>query len=556
MMRRHDLLRIAAVGVAGALLGLIGCESTGGDGYNDRLGGPVRQSDITFHRGMGLESGGQIRPRPQPVAEPAPAPRPVVRGACDSYFPAVGSDMSVVGLAFPTGDTASSALVVHQVLPREVRRGADFNYEYHVTNITQGTLQNVVVQLESQENLTVSSSSPAAQSGGGFNTWALGDLGACETRVITVTARAQNVGVAANCVSATYNNTLCATLNVVDPALAVTKMATPAALLCDTVELKYEVCNTGSGIATGVVIRDTLPAGLTTTDGATSVELPVGTLAAGECATRTVYAKAQQTGEFASPASAMADGGLTANSERPSTVITQPVLEIACEAGPTQIVGRNAVYTFNVRNTGSGEAANTVVNVAYPAYAQFVSGSAPGGSVGAGSASFNLGTLPPNGTASVTVTLGSSQAGNLNVSATASADCADAKTTECVTNFRGVPAILLECVDDPDPVVVGDTTTYTISVTNQGFAPDTNVRVVCTLPEGLEFVSGSGSTAVTANGNQITFGVEATLEPKEKVEWKILVRATGEGDVRFAVSLTSKEFPRSIDETESTNLYR
>ncbi|MFO1511368.1 MAG: hypothetical protein U1F83_00390 [Verrucomicrobiota bacterium] len=43
--------------------------------------------------------------------------------------------------------------------------------------------------------------------------------------------------------------------------------------------------------------------------------------------------------------------------------------------------------------------------------------------------------------------------------------------------------MLLEAVDDPDPIQVGENTTYTIKATNQGFADIHNVKIVHTSDE-------------------------------------------------------------------------
>ena len=69
--------------------------------------------------------------------------------------------------------------------------------------------------------------------------------------------------------------------------------------------------------------------------------------------------------------------------------------------------------------------------------------------------------------------------------------CAEA-TDECELEVKGIPAVLLECVDDPDPIELGNSVTYTIAVTNQGTAVGTNIVIECTLPNEQEYVSSVG----------------------------------------------------------------
>jgi uncharacterized repeat protein (TIGR01451 family) len=537
----------AAVLLVGVSGGMVGCESSGSTGERPPLGTGSGSPSFLHRRAPQVT-------HTAPAADPAPAPRrEPARSGC-FYAPAASAGMGVTGLAFPTGDPSTSALMLHQVMPVEVRRGAEFGYEYHVTNMTQGTLQNVAVVLESQSNLEVLSATPAAMASAGGTVWSLGDLGPCETKVIKVNARARDTGLAANCVSASYNNSLCATTNVVDPALAIEKKATPRALKCDPITLTYNVCNTGTGVTTGVVVRDTLPAGLTV-NGSRNVEIPVGDLAAGECREVSVIAMASETGEFSSPASARSGDGLTADSGRPATVVVAPKLTITCVARENQYINRNSEYRFEVTNTGDGVAANTVVNVAVPASSEFVSASSGGAPVG-GSIAFPVGDLNPGQSKTVSVTTLSRVAGAVRVAASASAVCAEPVNTACETVYRGIPAILLEVVDIHDPVEVGQETTYVIRVTNQGSADDRNVVVKCILPDELAYVSSSGATPSRVEGQTVTFGTETVLNPQEVVEWRLTVRAIGEGDVRFAVEMTSESFTRPIRETESTNLYR
>jgi uncharacterized repeat protein (TIGR01451 family) len=541
--------------VAALLAGMTGfmgaCEST--------------ETTSTAPRGAGSGSptflstpSNAARPAPKPVAkaDPAPAVRrtaaPARTNNCN-YSPNAGPGMSVAGMAFPTGDAATSAVILHQVMPAQVRRGAEFGYQYHITNTTGGTLQNVAVVLESQSNLEVIDATPAAMTGSGGTTWSLGDLGPCETRVIDVTARANDTGTAANCVSVSYNNSLCAVTNVVDPELTIAKTATPRVLKCDPITLTYEVCNPGTGVASGVVIRDSLPTGLSV-NGSRNVEIPVGDLAAGECRTMTVTAMASGTGEYCSPASAKSGEGLTANSGEPCTVVVAPELEIACNARDNQYIGRTAQYDFTVSNNGNGVSNNTVVNVTLPAGAEFVSASSGAMPTG-NTVAFQAGNLGAGDSRDMSVTLRSRAAGDFRVSATATGACADPVSTQCETNYRGIPAILLEVVDLIDPVEVGTNTTYVIRVTNQGSADDRNVVVKCVLPDEMSYVSATGATPARVDGQNVTFGTEQVLNPQEVVEWRLTVRADAEADVRFAVEMTSESFTRPIRETESTNLY-
>tara|TARA_R110000782_G_scaffold57258_18_gene119753 strand:- start:50206 stop:51774 length:1569 start_codon:yes stop_codon:yes gene_type:complete len=470
------------------------------------------------------------------------------------YRPKLGEGENASMMAFPTGEVNTSAVLLHQVMPKQVRRGQDFGYSYHVTNLTNATLQNVVVSLDSTSNLEVKGSQPEATRSGGNMAWPLGDLAAGETKVISLTGNAGQVGSASDCVAVSYNNFLCATTAVVEPALALTKTATATALRCDPIVLRYVVKNSGTGSTSDVVISDTLPTGLTLSDGTREIRIPVGPLAAGESKAFEVRAEANRVGTFESPASA-SSGDLRASADKTTTVVTEPVLEITSDCGSAnQFLGRNFTHTYTVKNNGNGVANNAVATIAMPA-GSTVARSSEGGTVAAGRVTWNLGAMAPGASRTFSVTFTGSQAQTYQTTATVNAACAKSVTDSCSNDLKGIPAVLLEVVDIVDPVELGGQTTYLITVTNQGSAPDNNVRIEATLPEEASFVSASGATTSSASGRTITFAPLPSLGVGQQAVWRVVVKADAEGDVRFQLKMTSDNLTSPVTETEATFFY-
>jgi uncharacterized repeat protein (TIGR01451 family) len=463
--------------------------------------------------------------------------------------------MVVNALAFPTGEVKSSAILLSTVFPSEVRAGQPYNYELHVTNLTSATLQSVVVSTSQASNLDVTASTPEGRKAAGGHVWDIGNLPPCETRVIKVTGRADATGVSSTCMSVSYNNLLCTAVKVTQPALAITKTAPAEVLICDVIPMTLEVRNTGTGVATGVKVTDSLPAGLKTTDGQQNVTADLGDIGPGQSKRVTINAKADRTGSFQNMGTASAAGNLTAQSNSTTTVVRSPKLEIACQAPERIFLGRDASFAFTVRNTGDAVSRDTVVSMPLPAGTTFVSATEAGVPSAAG-LSWNVGALAPNASKTVSVTLRPSGIEVVRASATASGVCASPVTANCVTAVEGIPAVLLEVIDLVDPVEVGGQTTYVITATNQGSVALDNLAIIGTLPDGQEFVSASGATAGSAAGKTVTFGVLPALAPKAKAEWRIVIRASKEGDQRMEVTLSTKKFARPIEETESTNQYK
>ncbi len=503
--------------------------------------------------GFGCQTTERAEPTPQPRAE---QPQPE---RTSSRFPTMrGGNLLWSWLAYPTGDPASSALGIEKGVPAEVRLNQPFEYQLVVTNLTGNSLSEVVVQDDLGDNFKFNSSTPSpASTSGNSLRWAIGDLGPRETKVIKINATATAVGRIASCVTATYNSALCASIPVVQPELKITKSGPAEALKCDEITYMFEVTNSGTGSIDSVVVNDTLPDGMTS-NGRQQVSFNVdGGLKPGETKKYSMRVNADKTGRYTNTATAKG-GGIEASSNEVTTVIRAPKLAIT-KTGPERRfvsgASTNIAYEIKVTNSGDGVARDTVIRDTIAAGSQFVSAS-DGGTLQGGQVAWRVGNLAAGASKTVTVTVAAVRPGELCNTATASAYCADNVTAQACTNVQGVPAILLEVVDSPDPIQVGETTTYTITATNQGFALDNNVRIICTIPGAQEYVSSAGATTGTLRGNTLTFAPLARLEAKQRATWTVTVRASEVASVRFGVSMNSDNLVgEPVAETEATNQY-
>ena len=176
-------------------------------------------------------------------------------------------------MAYPTGDRDSSVMIVEKTVPSQVRLNQPFDYEIKVTNITDATLDDVRIQEQTPEGLAITAAEPQRKGEGASAAWELGTLRPRETRTIKVSGKADRQGELGTCVFASYKPSLCAALNVVNPQIRVTKIAPQQADICDDIEYRYTVTNTGTGVADHVTVREDLPEGLTTQDGRNQVVL-------------------------------------------------------------------------------------------------------------------------------------------------------------------------------------------------------------------------------------------------------------------------------------------
>ncbi|WP_345325289.1 putative Ig domain-containing protein, partial [Novipirellula rosea] len=91
--------------------------------------------------------------------------------------------------------------------------------------------------------------------------------------------------------------------------------------------------------------------------------------------------------------------------------------------------------------------------------------------------------------------------------------------------------------DSIDPVVVGDSLVYTVSVSNDGPKPSLDVELTSTLPANVQFVSAS--PACSHDGGEITCDL-GDLANGQTVELQIEVATTAAGELNNTVTVTSQ----------------
>jgi uncharacterized repeat protein (TIGR01451 family) len=505
---------------------------------------------------------------PQPRAEtPAPRPQPV------------SADGRKVVYAFPSGDPRTSVALLEKWVPSEVQAGNPFDFTLTVINTSDVLcLDDVVVEDILPAGMKLESATPAPQASGSTLTWKLGRIDPKQTVTIKARATVSDAGTIQQCATLTCTPKACVDVIAVKPALRLVKTAPAEVLICDDIPIKLVVTNTGSGVARGVTVTDSLPTGLATADGKSTVSVAVGDLGPNQSKEITYVARASKTGRYEGPGAASATGGLKADSNATATVVKQPVLELTKKALQEKVlVGRGTgtfTHEITIKNTGDGVAANTIITDTPPAGVTVVK--ADGAVPAAGKLQWNAGDLRPGESKTMQITFSTAAAGTYVNNVTAAARCANPVNASARTEVSGIPAVLLEMADDPDPVKIGDLVTYTIVVTNQGSADDTNIVVVCNLTDEMQFVSCGpkslpgnqppgtterftqiSSTAGRLDGKQVKFDTVPRLGAKQYVVWEVKVRATKAKDVRFDVTLTTEQTKAGgeIKKNESTRFY-
>jgi uncharacterized repeat protein (TIGR01451 family) len=437
---------------------------------------------------------------------------------------------------------------MNKTMPPEVSLSGEFMASLHLT--AQACAANVVVHDTVPDNASYVRSEPAATVAGKQLTWQIGDVDAGDSRDIKVWLKAEQEGTIVNCASVSADPRTCASTRVVHPAIELTKNEPQDVTICDPIPVTLVVKNTGSSQLTGVKVSDNLPNGLTS-DGKSSLEFNAGTLAPGESKEFKFNAVASTTGKHDNAAQVTSDQGVTAKASA-STTVHQALLTIACKAPEERYMGRPFDVCFTVANSGDSAAAGAVAQVPVPSGLTFRSATA-GGQLSGNNVTWDLGSLAANGSQQVCATFVSAVAGTYQFNGTAKGTCAKEVSSTCQTRVIGVAAILLEKSDDPDPVGVGETTTYTVKITNQGSADDANIRMVVTIAPELAPVSATGDGSI--DGQTVTFPAVPRLAAKDAVTYKIVAKGVKAGDGHTSFKLTSDVLKSAISAEESTHVY-
>lgn len=230
-------------------------------------------------------------------------------------------------------------------------------------------------------------------------------------------------------------------------------------------------------------------------------------------------------------------------------------LVLECRVPGQAPVGHPVEACFTVRNAGNQPESGLEVALTLPPGVT-VARLVPDAVVAEGRIRWPLDTLPPEAAAEVCAVLVAAEPGRLPLAASAFGAKAPPVETSCLSLVLGVPAVLVELVDEADPVEVGGEVVYLIDVTNQGSAPLRGLRITAAVPGTQEFVSGTGAAEVSVREGVLTTAPLPVLAPQAVASWRVVMRAVGAGDTRFRIEVKVDDFPRgAIEEVESTQQF-
>jgi uncharacterized repeat protein (TIGR01451 family) len=336
----------------------------------------------------------------------------------------------------------------------------------------------------------------------------------------------------------------------------------------DEVQYTLTAHNNGPNDATGVTIRDFLPAGLDFIDASAgcdnnngTVTCDVGTIASGDSVSVTIDARTTTAlagtavGNLATVSSDDLDPN-PGNNQATVTIHVQPLVDLRLTkvaSNPTPAAGSTVSYTLTLVNHGPSPATGVTITDPLPSALSFVSSTGQGSCGASGqTVTCRLGTVASGGAAVVVITARvAASAGGASVdnTATATADEPIARPGLLSSEAKIVPRSV-----SPTPAAgadlsiskkanhatdrVGRPIIYTITVTNHGPATAAEPTVSDTFAKPVRLVSAhvpggscSKHTPVICKLGSIANGHSATI--------KIVAEPTSTGHLRNAAVVTS-----------------
>jgi uncharacterized repeat protein (TIGR01451 family) len=438
--------------------------------------------------------------------------------------------------------------------PNAAKLGVPGDYILAVRNTCNIPVQQVLVRVRIPQGLTVSGTQPSALAEGNVLVWELGALQPKQDRNLQMKLVADARGDVMPQAWVTFTGSAVTRIKVREPKLAL-KVKTPEkVLLGELANITLTVSNPGDGSADQVKIHAVLSDGLEKGP-SNKVDFDIGNLAAGETRDVGLPCTTRAGGIQKVEATAEADGGLACRDSATLTV-SMPKLDLQMAGPALRFLGRKAMYTFKVNNPGDAPATNVVVSDIVPEGFKFLAASHGGRyDPSARTVSWFLGEVGPGQPREVQLEVQAVGPGDFKHRATAEAARGLKYAAELATRVEGLSALMVEMVDLDDPIEINSDTTYEVRITNTGTKAETDIKLVATIPDKMEFKTAQSQVAYHPQGKVIVFDAIDKLAPRADAIIRIHVKALEAGTAYFKIQVTSANILEPILKTEATRIY-
>ena len=392
--------------------------------------------------------------------------------------------------------------------------------------------------------LTFVSAAPSAGTTyvSGTGIWNIGGLANASSATLAITATVNTLVPTTNTATKTAeneadntagNDSASATITPVAADIAITKTVSNTAPNQNTnVTFTITATNNGPSNATGVIVTDKLPVGLTYVSSALSVGAydpvtgiwNIGAMANGNNGTLSIVATVTGTTPVTNTATKTAEDQSDAvpGNNSASATVTGQAADIALTktvSNATPNLGSLVTFMVTAHNNGPSDATGVQVTDVLPAGFAFASAVPSVGTYNSVTGIWNIGPLINGASATLAI---NATANTTSVTTNTASKTAEDQTDPVPGNNSATAVVTGQAADIAITKTVSNTTpnlntnvTFTITASNNGPSDATGVQVTDVLPAGLTLVTATPSAGTYSSGvwniGPIANGTSATL---------------------------------------------
>lgn len=484
------------------------------------------------------------------------------------------SGVGVNRLRVGTGNTSvtwsAPGLAVHLTGPATTGLDETIRLNATVSNPGDLTATDVTLNLERTPHLELQSSTPAGQVFGERLEWRLGDLAPHSSQTVELTMKATRGGIAQPCVSATSSEGLtaeaCHDLSIVRPTFDLRVAGPETVVVGEQVRYQIAITNISDTLISNVTLMDSLGSGLRFSGDAHVLRRSVDDIAPGETKQIVFVLTAAAAGRLCHTVEVSAPGAISV-SRQACVEASQPIqgnLSVRI-TGPTETeVGNVARYNIVVTNTGQTTLTNIHIVDQYDDLLLPEEASENHIST-QGQLEWVLESLGPGEHEDFKVHYRCNRATDrachkVIVASDQSVAVTEEACLSIVPREEETGRLEVEIADTSDPIRVGDTTTYIVTLINNLETSDHTVSVTFHVPEGMAIHEVTDPPvsirSSTRDGRTFEMTPVAEIRAGETLSFRVVVRAIRPGRFTFETSVASRRLddPLVITENTSVNL--
>ena len=454
-------------------------------------------------------------------------------------------------------------LRIDKTAPGDAVLGKPLIYQIVISNTGNARARQVVVEDRIPRGCQLTGTIPQARLSDDKLTWNLGAMEPGAKKTIAVRVIPTMEGEIGSVATVNFAADVSAATTITAPKLKIDMVGQKEVMLGDSLTYTYRLSNTGSGMASNVVIRNLIPPCLEH-PGGNDLEYEVGNLAAGgteEITLKLVAIQATQTGvPNSNQAIVNADGGIKATAEMPISVIGRQL--VLTRKGPARrYIGRRGIFENTLANESTRIASRATVVERIPPGMRYVE------STGGGvydqvkrTVTWNVPDLNPGQKHVMQVTLQAADGGEHEsvvqvLERTGLQSEATSRTAVEHLNTMG-----LEISEVDGPVAEGEKLRFTIRARNRGTAAATGVILVVRVPPEMDII-GAGPIKAERVGDEVRFPALKSIEVGSDANFTVSLQArtlkTGrsKADVRLMAQVKSNEMEKPLGAEEAILIY-